>query len=196
MTGFESQTVISKQLSLCLDVVLIVMAGFDSQVRFYVRLVLMKGKPSVITLKLNEVTGMETNSREIPVRTLNIFDVFNDYQFRGSITAVGKWSGIGDCIDPWYDIQQAIRKLPMTDRPFYLAMNARTKSYLYCVDYDRKPFYETIIPLFCHVCPVAEEVRKIIIEDLKDVILRTNNKIPDNMTLLVSDNNNVIIIDC
>jgi hypothetical protein len=59
MIGFESQAVISKQLSLCLDVVLIVMAGFDSQVRFYVRLVLMREKPSVIKPKLNEVTGME-----------------------------------------------------------------------------------------------------------------------------------------
>ena len=84
----------------------------------------------------------------------------------------------------------------LTDKPFYLAMNVRTKSYLHSLDYDRKPFYETIVPLFCHVCPVVDEVRKIIIEDLKDVILRTNNKIPDNTALLVSDNNNVIIIEC
>jgi hypothetical protein len=55
MTGFESQTVISKQLSLCLDVVLIVMAGYDNQAKFYVRLVLTREKPSVTKPKLNEV---------------------------------------------------------------------------------------------------------------------------------------------
>ena len=59
------------------------MAGFDNQVRFYVRLVLMKEKPSVTKPKINEVIGMKNNTREIPVSTLNIFDVFNEYQVRG-----------------------------------------------------------------------------------------------------------------
>jgi hypothetical protein len=42
------------------------MAGFDNQVKSYVRLVSMKGKPSVTKPKLNEVTGMENYTHRIP----------------------------------------------------------------------------------------------------------------------------------
>lgn len=41
------------------------MAGFANQAKFYVRLALMRKKPSVIKPKLNEVTGMENNPRQI-----------------------------------------------------------------------------------------------------------------------------------
>ena len=37
------------------------MAGYDNQVKYYVRLVLMKEKPNATKPKLNEVTGMENN---------------------------------------------------------------------------------------------------------------------------------------
>ena len=46
------------------------MAGFDNQVKYCVRLVLMKGKPNVVKPKLNEVIGMK--------KILTVSDLINE----------------------------------------------------------------------------------------------------------------------
>jgi len=105
----------------------------------------------------------------------------------GEVIALGNWDGSDDIRDLYDDIAKANSFLPSSSKPYYILMNSRTAYYTNAMTIEREPFYRDILIYLFDVRP--SEVLM-----LKDRIMRTSNKVPDNIALLVSDCNDIVII--
>ena len=105
----------------------------------------------------------------------------------GEVTALGNWDGSNDIIDIYDDIAKANGFLPASSKPYYIIMNPRTAYFTNRMDCKREPIYKDILVYLFGAKPTEVNV-------LKDRIMRTSNKVPDNTALLVSDCNGIVII--
>lgn len=116
----------------------------------------------------------------------------------GEVTAIGKWNGTNSAgiLDPYTDIQEASEKIPCDELPEYLLVNNKTRRYLYKLDCNRIPYIESEFYIFGYDIPkgCCESVNSIMKNIIIKSILRISNELPDDIVLLVSNKNSIVII--
>jgi hypothetical protein len=115
----------------------------------------------------------------------------------GEITSLGKWDQSDYCWDPYEDILTASNRLPRSEIPRYLVVNKVAKSYLYRVNCERVPVIEEIPKIFGYSIPgntCCDLVTSTIKETIIKSVLRTDNNLPDDVVLLVSNKNSIVVI--
>ena len=105
----------------------------------------------------------------------------------GEITAMGNWNGYSDFLDIYHDIARAVSFLPSGHKPYYILMNPRTEYYINVMNADHEPVY---VKILIHIF----DVRPSEVTCFKEYIIRTSDKIPNDIALVISDSNDVVII--
>jgi len=124
--------------------------------------------------------------------SIDLKQVLGEPTILGSINVLGNWSGSSNYFDPYEDITRAICVIPLDSKPSYIISNRRTYMTWNKRDADRKPIYLDILTLFTNFICDNEHNETMI---LKDFIFRTSPSIPDDIALVVSDHNEVVIIN-
>jgi hypothetical protein len=108
------------------------------------------------------------------------------------VTEEGNWAGTDKNRDPYTDILIAINKLKSS--PSYLLMSTKTCGYLNYLNSDRETFWAEILALFIpdidSCCPVKRMIQK----EMKNIVFRASANVPDGIALLVSVENEVVVI--
>jgi hypothetical protein len=123
---------------------------------------------------------------------LDLTEIVGTPKFAGElIFSAGSWNGSGDCWDIYYDVMQAIKKLPCDDNASHMLLTAEDVGNINHMNAERIPWWELILPLFVTL-PVVDGVD--LRPCIKNHIFRKSCKLPQGIALLVSDRNNVVII--
>jgi hypothetical protein len=132
----------------------------------------------------------------VELNKFNINEIINSPKIIGYIGIrdnCGAWVGSDDTRDVAYDVKNAMSMIKTPDKPFYLLLNDKEALNLEACNYRGVQLWKEVVIAFHPIASIMSIMDLCVV--CKDLLIRKSNNVPDGIALLISENNNVVVIE-